>query len=220
MRRSSTPVKWHSLRKTKPVSTVFGLDRGTPVDRYYIEKFLSSNRQLIRGSVLEIAENVYTSKFGGSQVTRSEILHFTDDNPSATIVGDLTDPATLPGDRIDCFICTQTFNFIYDFKKAIEGAHHLLKNDGVLLATLGGISQISRYDMDRWGDYWRFTVLSALRAFEEVFGKGNVQTASYGNVLSSISFLEGISVEELTAAELDHEDPDYQMLITVIARKK
>lgn len=220
LRRSSSPVKWHALRRTKPVSSVFGLDRGTPIDRYYIEKFLFTNKELVRDCVLEIAESTYTRKFGGAQVTRSEVLHFTGENPAATIIGDLTNPASLPENRVDCFICTQTFNFIYDFKKAIEGAHHLVKKDGVLLATLGGISQISRYDMDRWGDYWRFTVLSALRAFEEVFGKGNVQVGSFGNVLSSISFLEGISAEELSAAELDHADPDYQMVISVIARKK
>jgi hypothetical protein len=34
-----------------------------------------------------------------------------------------------------------------------------LKPGGVLLATVSGISQISRYDMYRWGDYWRFTTL-------------------------------------------------------------
>jgi hypothetical protein len=198
---------------------LFGLDRGLPIDRYYIEKFLASHKDLIKGGVLEISESTYSRKFGGEGVTRHEILHFTDDNPQATIIGDLTLPATLPENRIDCFICTQTFNFIYDFKKAIHGAHHLLKKDGVLLATLAGISQVSRYDMDRWGDYWRFTTLSALKSFEEVFGQGRVEVNCFGNVLSSISFLEGISAGELSAAELDYADPDYQMLITVLARK-
>ena len=27
-------------RQTTPLSTVFGLERGKPIDRYYIEKFL------------------------------------------------------------------------------------------------------------------------------------------------------------------------------------
>lgn len=219
-RRSASPVRWHALRSTRPVSGVFGLDRGTPIDRYYMEKFLFANEAVIRGCVLEIAENTYTRKYGGAKVTKSEILHFTGDNPDATIIGDLTHPSSLPEDRVDCFICTQTFNFIYDFRKAIQGAHHVLRKDGTLLATLGGISQISRYDMDRWGDYWRFTVLSARLAFEEVFGQGNVQVASYGNVLSSISFLEGISAEELSPAELDYPDVDYQMLISIVACKK
>jgi len=219
IRMRLNPARWYDLRTTQPVSTVFGLDRGTPVDRYYIEKFLSENKNLIKGNVLEIAENTYSKKFGADRVIKQEILHYANDNANATIIGDLTKPGTLPADRIDCFICTQTFNFIYDFKAAIQGAYHLLKKGGVLVATLGGISQISRYDMDRWGDFWRFTTLSAQLSFGEVFGKENVITKSYGNVLAAVSFLEGISVEELSPAELDVQDENYQLIITVIATK-
>lgn len=96
----------------------------------------------------------------------------------------------------------------------------MLKEDGILLATLAGISQISRYDMDKWGDYWRFTTLSARKSFEEIFGERNVDVNFYGNVLSSVAFLEGITAEELSMKELDHKDENYQMLITIVAHKK
>ena len=46
------PVKWYNLRKTKPISNVFGLDRGTPIDRFYIEDFLYKNKSLIKGKCL------------------------------------------------------------------------------------------------------------------------------------------------------------------------
>lgn len=216
--RMTHAADWQDLRRLKPVSEVFGLDRGTPVDRYYIEKFLQSQASLIKGEVLEIAENTYSKKFGSS-ITASQVLHYNNENPQATIIGDLTRPETLPADRIDCFICTQTFQFIYNFRLAIQGAYHLLKKDGVILATFAGISQISRYDMDRWGDYWRFTTLSAQKAFEEVFGAGQVQVDFYGNVLSAVAFLEGISAEELVPGELDYKDHNYQVLITLVARK-
>src|SRR5688572_30380833 len=119
----------------EPVSRQFGLDRGTPIDRFYIERFLGRHRGSIRGRVLEIADNTYSKRFGGKDVTAFEILHVSA-NPAATIVGDLCDPATLPAGRVDCFICTQTFNFIYDVHAAIRGAHHLLAPGGVVLATL------------------------------------------------------------------------------------
>ncbi len=122
-------VDWTNLRSVKPVSEVFGLDRGTPVDRYYIEKFLHANAHHIKGSVLEIAENTYSKKYG-RDITAFEILHYNHDNPRATIVGDLTDVNTLPHEKVDCFICTQTFQFIYNFKDAIRGAHYLLKKMG------------------------------------------------------------------------------------------
>jgi hypothetical protein len=212
------PARWRNLRTVKPLSRVFGFDRGMPIDRYYIEKFLSANSKYIKGRALEIGESEYTTKFG-SDVTTKEVLHYTKDNSSATIIGDLTKIETLPAGEMDCFICTQTFNFIYDFKSAIRGAHYVLKKDGVLLATLAGVCQISRYDMDRWGDYWRFTTRSAEEAFGEIFGKENIAVQSFGNVLSSVSLLHGISADELSRDELDHHDPDYQIIITIVAKK-
>lgn len=216
--RKKTPVIMPDYHRTTPVSSVFGLDRGTPIDRYYIERFLEHHAGLIKGRVLEIGECHYTKRFGKS-VESFEVLHATPDNEAATIVGDLTDTSTLPGGIIDCFICTQTFNFIFDVKKALVGAHHLLKPGGVMLATVAGISQISRYDMDRWGDYWRFTTASTQRLFEEVF-KGGVEVESHGNVLAACAFLQGVAVEDLPDARLlDEHDQDYQMLITIVARK-
>jgi hypothetical protein len=218
LKRVLQPVRWKNLRVTKPVSEVFGFDRGTPIDRHYIEKFLSESAQHIKGDVLEISENTYTMKFG-KNVGKSHILHYSNENRNATLVGDLTKRSTLQPAIADCFICTQTFNFIYDFTAAIEGAHFLLKKDGILLATLAGLCQISRYDMDRWGDFWRFTTASAKRAFEEKFGEGNVQINCYGNVLTSVALLHGIAAEELTSNELNVRDENYQIIITVTARK-
>ncbi|PLY08815.1 MAG: methyltransferase [Arcobacter sp.] len=188
------------------------------MDRVYIEDFLKNNSSEIKGVTLEIAEDTYSKEFG-SEIVRYEILHNNNENPNATIVGDLTNISSLPKDDIDCFICTQTLNFIYDFQKAILGIHHILKPKGIVLATVAGLSQISRYDMDRWGDYWRFTDLSIKLAFENVFGKGNVEVNYYGNVFAAKSFLDGLSAEELTKEELFYKDKDYQILITIKATK-
>ena len=220
LKRLLKKPKWHDLRNLEPISRVFALDRGTPIDRLYIEDFLEKNKKLVQGVTCEIADNTYSKKYG-SKIEKFEILHYTNDNKDATIVGDLTNISTIPHDRADCFILTQTLNFIYDFKSAIVGLHYMLKEGGgVALVTVAGISQISRYDMDRWGDYWRFTDLSIKKAFEEVFGEGNVEVETYGNVLASTAFLQGISAEELTKDELFYKDKDYQMTITIKAIKK
>jgi hypothetical protein len=97
--------------------------------------------------------------------------------------------------------------------------HRVLKPGGVLLATFPGISQISRYDMDRWGDYWRFTTSSARRLFEEAFPASQIDMQAHGNVLVAIAFLHGLAVEELRRNELDYHDSDYEVLITVRAVK-
>lgn len=210
-------VNWGSLRKLAPVSRKFGLDRGRAIDRYYIENFLLKNCQDVRGRVLEIGGSHYTKLFGNGNQVISDVLHAVPGNPQATLVGDLATGEGIPQGAFDCMILTQTFPFIYDIHSAIGHAHAALKPGGVLLATLSGISQISRYDMDRWGDYWRFTTASATRLFEGVFGSGNVSVESFGNVFVACAFLQGMAVEELTQEELDYHDPDYQVTIVVRA---
>lgn len=209
---------WHNLRNTRPISKVFGLDRGLPIDRYYIERFLQRHQDRIRGAALEVGEDTYTKRFG-NEVRTSDVLHVDPSNKKATVVGDLAVPDSLPDARFDCFVCTQTLNFILDVKNAVRGMHKLLRPGGTVLATVAGLCQISRYDMDRWGDFWRFTTKSAESLFGEVFGQENVTVRSDGNVLAAVALLEGLAASELTPAELDHHDPDYQIVITILARK-
>jgi SAM-dependent methyltransferase len=208
------------LRRLSPISTVWGFDRGLPVDRYYIERFLSAHTSDIQGRVLEIGDDTYTRKFGGSRVVQSDILHPVKGNPRATIVADLTRGESIPAESFDCIICTQTLMFIFETRKAMHTLYRVLRPCGVLLMTLAGVShQISRHDMERWGDYWRFTSLSARRLCETVFPPANVMVEANGNVLAAVAFLQGLAREDLRQEELDAKDPDYEVLITVRAVK-
>ncbi|AKG20959.1 class I SAM-dependent methyltransferase [Calothrix sp. 336/3] len=209
-----------SLGKVKPISKDFGFDRGLPVDRYYIENFLDRHASDIQGHVLEIKEPLYTYKFGGDHITKSDVLHVEPGNPKATIVADLTNADHLPSDTFDCIILTQTLQFIYNVPSAIKTLHRILKPGGVLLVTISGISQISSEDMERWGQYWSFTTLSIQKLFQEVFEKDKIEVTAYGNVLSAIAFLHGLATEELDKSKLDYHDPDYQVLITARAVKE
>jgi len=213
MNDTTSTIDLGDLRRVTPVDAGFGLGRGKPVDRHYIEDFLRRNADDIRGRVLEVGENTYTRAYGGHRVTRSDILHADDSNPNATLVGDLADDNALPSDTFDCFICTQTLTYIYDVRSALRTIHRMLRPRGVLLATVPGISQMSPYDRDRWGEYWRFTAQSLGRVLGDVFGAGNVEVEAYGNVLASTAFLQGLCAGDLSNAELDHRDQRYQMLV-------
>jgi SAM-dependent methyltransferase len=215
-------VRFGDLRRLDPISRDWGDDRGGPVDRYYIESFLAANRSAIRGRTLEIAEDVYTRWFGGSQVSQVDILEYRKgEHPRATFVGDLTSAESVPSDTFDCVIVTQTLQLIYDVGAAVSTIHRILQPGGVALVTLPGITQINRHDRETWGDYWcwNFTALSARRLFTERFPGGRLQVETHGNVLTAASFLYGIGRGELTRRELDHHDPDYEVLITVRAEK-
>ena len=146
------------------------------------------------------------------------MLHVDASNRKATIIGDLAQPETLPDKMVDCFICTQTLNFIFDVRKAIAGCFRLLKDGGVFLGTVSGISQISRYDMDRWGDYWRFTDLSLKKLFTEYFGEENITIQTYGNVFAANAFLQGLAIEDIgDASLLNVNDSDYQVTLGIRA---
>lgn len=213
-------VKGQSLWRVTPVSRIFGLNRGLPIDRYYIENFLFDHTSDIRGRVLEMGDSFYTQKFGGDNVSRSDILHVVEGNPEATIVADLTYADHIPSDTFDCIICTQTLQMIYNVRSALYHLYRILKPRGVLLVTSHGISKIGRREgIDAWGEYWHFTAQSVRRLFEEVFPAANIRVKTYGNVLAAIALLHGLAAEELRKEELNYIDPDYEVLITVRAAK-
>ncbi len=217
--REGGGIDFGTLRRVEPLSRIFGLDRGLPVDRYYITRFLSNHARDVRGHVLEIAEDTYTRRFGGRRVTKSDVLSM-DEGGKTTIVADLTAADDVPSNTFDCIICTETLHLIYDVRAAIHTLHRILKPGGVLLASFPGISQISRYDMDRWGDHWRFTTRSARRLFEEVFPRDRLSVEAHGNVLVAAAFLYGVVTQELKREELDYHDPDYELEITIRAVKR
>jgi SAM-dependent methyltransferase len=147
------------------------------------------------------------------------VLHVSEGNPHATFVGDLTNADHIPSCSFDCVILTQTLHLIYDVRAALATLYRILKPGGVLLATIPGISQI---DHGEWGNswYWSFTALSAQRLFEEIFPPSGVEIETYGNVLAAVAFLHGLAVKELRQDELDHHDPNYQLLVAVKAVKR
>ena len=211
-------VRFGSLRRLSPVSRDWGFDRGQPVDRYYIEQFLSTHAADIRGRVLEIDNNNYTRQFGGKQVVRSDVLHISDWSPGVTMVGDLTDLGHVDSGLFDCVIVTQTLQLIYDYQAALRTIHRILRPGGVALVTLPAINK-SRDEKGAFGDYWAFRTISAQRLFSALFPPEQVTVKGYGNVLAAVALLHGIAAGELTREELDQVDRAYELTIGVRARK-
>jgi SAM-dependent methyltransferase len=218
-RRRRRPPKLGDLRRTTPIDPNWGFERGTPIDRVYVEEFVGSHAADVRGRVLEIAAPDYTRRFG-RDVERVDILMATEGNPQATIVGDLTDAPQIPSDSFDCAIVTQTLQFVYDVRAALATLHRVLAPGGVLLATVPGLTKISPPEDEQFGEWWHFTGRSGRRLAEEAFGPGNVEVRSYGNVLSAAGFLYGLAASDLKAEELAAHDPLYEVIVGVRAVKQ
>lgn len=214
--RMRRPARLGSLRRTTPLSDHWGRDRGTPIDRYYIERFLEREQLTIRGRVLEVLNADYTRRFG-REVAQSDVLDIDPQNPAATMLGDLAAANAIPTGIFDCFILTQTLQYVFDVGSAVRHVHRVLAPGGTVLCTLPSVSRIARSSLA--GEYWRFTAASARSLFAASFGEEKVRVESHGSVLTSIAFLTGMAAEELSGRELEETDPFFPLLITVSARR-
>jgi SAM-dependent methyltransferase len=214
-----SPVNWGDLRRVTPISNVWGLDRGGPLDRYYIKNFLERNRADITGHVLEVKDPWCTDTYG-TGVTHVDVLDIDAANERATIVADLSTPGSVPIDAFDCFVFTQTLHIIYDIRAVLSNVYRLLKPEGVVLCTLPAVSRINYEDGGlESGDFWRFTSASVRRLFGEFFAPDSYEVAGFGNVLTCVAFLHGLSPDELTRDELDFVDPWFPLIYCVRAVK-
>jgi glycosyltransferase involved in cell wall biosynthesis/SAM-dependent methyltransferase len=211
-------VQWGDLERTSPFSTHFGFDRGGAVDRYYIDKFLTENKQFIKGRAFEIGDNSYTMQYGGGNITKTDVLHVYQANDTVTYVGDLTDAPQIPSDSFDCIILTQTLHLIYDYRAALRTCYRMLKPGGNLFVTVPGITHI---DQDEWREnwLWAFTDKSMIRIMEETFPGASIDLKTYGNVYIATAFIYGLGLPEIKHEFLDVHDPCYQVIIAIRATK-
>lgn len=194
----------------EPVSRRYGLDRGRPLDRVYIERFVARHAGDLRGRGVEIHEPTYLERFGACD--RVDVLDADPDGPRATIRGDL---AALPAGAFDCFVCTQTISLVDDPATALGQAREALAPGGVLLVSVPGISQI--WPPDAFPDLWRFTAEGLRRLAAPLFDEVDVR--AHGNVRVAAAFLYGLAEHELDAADLERDDPAYPMVVTLRARR-
>ena len=198
----------------EPISDCYGLDRGTPLDRYFIDAFLAENQENIRGRVLEVGDSRYTVSFGDDRVQTSEVADLDSTNSNATLIADLCKPGSIPSSIYDCIILTQTLHLLREPSICVENCRQGLRPRGVLLLTAPALSRLSPTFPD--GDYWRFTV----PGMTELLGKhwdGTFQVDSYGNLPVCIGFLRGEVVEETQEELLKRRDPRFPLTVSVRA---
>lgn len=211
-------VDFGDLNRTQPIGNCYGFDRGQPIDRYYIERFLQTHAGDIRGRVLEIEDDRYTRRFG-SGVTRSDVLHVNPGHPGATLHGDFACAPHLAPSSFDCVILTQTLQYIYDVAAAIATVSRICAPGGVVLASVPGISRTSDPEWSTtW--MWNFTSRGARRMFASSFNNADLKVNGHGNILAATAFLHGLAVEDMDTARLDDYDEGFEICITVRAVKR
>jgi SAM-dependent methyltransferase len=200
---------WGNLRRQAPFSDTYGHDRGTPVDRTYLDQYFARQRGDVRGRVLEVKDRRYTTRFGHGRVTSSDIVDIDPDNEKATIVADLAREGSLPSAAFDCIIVTQTLQHVPHVAAAMKNLWSALAPGGVLLLT---VPTIQRSDPPRQRDLYRWTAAGLEVLVSDACPDAQVDVVSYGNLTAAIAFLLGLGSQELRATDLDANDPDHGVI--------
>ena len=210
-------ARWGSLRRVTPFSTMYGWDRGLPVDRFYIERFLESNRRCVHGDVMEVRDDAYARRFGGAAVTRTHIVDVDAGNAAATLVADLCEPGSLPDAAYDCVLLTQTFHLLPDEGVALQNMWRALRPGGTLLLTAPCLGRVDHEIPDT--DLWRYTPAGLERRVGEHCTGGELVVEGHGNVLAGIAFFMGLAVQELRESELALDDRFFPVVACARATK-
>jgi SAM-dependent methyltransferase len=184
----------------EPLSYDAGFERGLPMHRAFIERYVARHAVDIRGRCLEFQEDAYTTRFGRPGCV--DILHIDDTNPQATIVADLTAPNTIETGTFDCIICTHVLHVVYDFDRMIAELHRILAPGGVLLVAVPTTLRAQ----SAWDELFRFTPLGLRTALTRHFGEANVSVEGFGNSLTAAGSMRGLIERDFTRAELEHYD--------------
>jgi hypothetical protein len=213
MTRGLPLPRWGNLRRSTPFSTHYGADRGTPVDRHYLARFLDAHRADITGAILEIQVPSYARRYG-HDVSRIDTV---DINASfaPTFLCDLAHADVIPSNTYDCFLLPATLQGLRDIEGCLRHAVRVVRPGGVVLATTAGFVPL----MPDVPDYWRMSAAGWRELTSRAWPECDVDVRSNGNCLAAMASMLGLAAEELTTAELEVDDPRYPVVITVSCRK-
>lgn len=208
--RGGELAQWGNLRRTEPFSEAYGFDRGTPIDRFYLERFLEAQRAVIRGAVLEIQVNSYTKRFG-HDLTKADTLDIRGEF-SPTYHCDLADADSIvPPETYDCFLLTNTLTHIERLDEALVQALRVVKPGGVILASAAGLVRLTSGD----DDFWRLTPAGWRRVLARAWPGCAIEVRAHGNCLAAVAGLYGLALEELSRAELEVDDERFPVMTTI-----
>jgi SAM-dependent methyltransferase len=208
--------EWGNLRRRRPFSSNFGSERGLPVDRVYLHRFLERHKGEIRGDVLEIQGSGYTKRFGVDLRSHKSI-----DINAAMKPDYLCDLAEadrmIAAESFDCFLMPQTLQHLERLEESLRQAFRLLRPGGVILASAAGLLPLIPDAPDR--DFWRFSAAGWNVLLNRVWQGAEREVRAHGTCLTATAAMMGLAAEDLSPADFEEDDPRYPVLVTIFCRK-
>lgn len=205
--------RWGNLRRTRPFSANYGFERGQPIDRHYLHTFLESHRPLIAGDVLEVQGTSYTERFG-HDLTRVDCFDV-DPRFAPTFLCDFAHAdGVIPDRAYDCLLLPNTLPHFRELDRCLATAVRVVRPGGVILASAAGVLPLT----GDAPDYWRLTPDGWREKLSAAWPGATLDVRGHGNCLAAVGAQLGLAFEELSAAELDVQDPRFPVLTTIYCR--
>ncbi|PLZ85039.1 methyltransferase, partial [Fischerella thermalis CCMEE 5196] len=106
-------LDWGDLKKTVPICQAFGLTRGTPVDRYYLRKFIDDIHPQVVGNILEVGGTPKDKDFYQMNPGSSYRILNLESGPGVDIVGDVHDVSVIEPNSLDSVIIFNVLEHCY-----------------------------------------------------------------------------------------------------------
>lgn len=204
------------LRRLRPLAN--GAARGTPIVRYYWQRFLDAHRSDVRGRCLEVGSAAALKSL--SRAVDADVLDVAH-REGVSIVADLSRADHVPSDTYDCFIVPFTMHLIHDTEAALYHALRLLKPGGVLLVNFPCVDYYFPDGLDMGTGaplfvHWWFTPIHV----ENLLRGAGLDARDYqltidGNVFARVAYQMNLPAEEMSAEERDYVDRGQPLLISV-----
>ncbi|WP_157496737.1 methyltransferase domain-containing protein [Hahella ganghwensis] len=205
-------LDWGDFNRKSPFCHSFGFSRGTPIDRYYLDKFVSCIRHQVKGVTIEIggvSDNL--QNYGLERVTSFQTVDI-EPGEGVNIVGDIHDRSILAPESVDSLIIFNVLEHCHSPWQVAENIRYWLKEGGKCFGMVPNAQRLHNFP----GDYWRPLPDGVRHLFKEF---SQLELDVYGNPQTVVASFMGVAAKELTANELDATHPEYPVATCFIAIK-
>jgi Methyltransferase domain len=205
-------VNFGDLKRYTPFCPNYGYSRGTPIDRYYLDRFIRDVRSQIVGTTLEIGGHPANRETYKLESVTEYCTMDLQQKSGAHLLGDVHSKRAFGSRSFNSVILFNVLEHCARPWIVAENIHRWLKPEGKVFCMVPNAQRIHRDPLDCW------RILPD--AFAIIFGGYSESTiTSYGNLLTTIAAMSGIAAEELDEKDLAEKNNEYPVISCVVARK-
>jgi len=204
-------IDFGDFKRPIPFCPHFGHLRGTPVDRYYLDKFIETIHNDVKGVTLEIAGNkADRERYKLNNVTSFLTMNL--EGMESDIVGDAHDPKAVDEASLDSVILFNVLEHCWKPWVVVDNIYNWLRPRGQVFCMVPNAQRVHREPQDCWRIF-----PDALDSLFERFPQRKLYV--YGNPLTTLAAYYGIAHQELTREELDYYHENYPVANCIHAQK-